>query len=140
MEEEDLEGQPLEVYKGLGVAILLTGTDMDGLKKDDPNTKQDERLARCTVRIKSLPVKMVDGLPTSEAGGDLYRLKRSNGVDKLVQDGVDKLAVGDETTIDLSSCTGLTDSSVTTQATLTLTRTPTPTLTLTLTLTLQLQP
>ena len=98
MDEEDLEGQPLEVYKGLGVAILLTGTDMDGLEKDN-------RLASCTVRIKSLPVKMVDGLPTSEAGGDLYRLKRSNGVDKLVQDGVDKLAVGDETTIDLNRCT-----------------------------------
>ena len=110
MEEEDLEGQPLEVYKGLGVAILLTGTDRDGLKEGN-------RLANCTVRIKSLPVKMVDGLPTSEAGGDLYRLKRSSGVDRLVQDGVDKLAVGDETTIDLNRCAD-TDSSVTTQATL----------------------
>ena len=40
---------------------------MDGLK--DSN----QGLAGCTVRIKSLPVKMTDGLP----GGNLYRLTRS---------------------------------------------------------------
>ena len=55
-----------DIYKGLGAAISVTGADMDGVKESN-------RLANCRVKIKSLPVKMVNG----EEGGKLYRLKRS---------------------------------------------------------------
>ena len=59
-----------DIYKGLGAAISVTGADMDGVKRNN-------RLANCLVKIKSLPVKMVNGQPSTVEGGKLYRLKRS---------------------------------------------------------------
>ena len=86
-----------DIYKGLGAAIFLSGTDMDGL--EDLN-----RLANCRIRIKSTPQRVVDGVLTPTVGGTLHRLTRSTGIggNDWVQDGTDTLSVGDETT--LGSC------------------------------------
>ena len=69
---------------------------MDGVQKSN-------RLALCRVRIKSLPVKLADGQPSTVGGGKLYRLKRSATGALVQEEGATPLSVGDETT--LGSCT-----------------------------------
>ena len=69
---------------------------MDGVQ-------EGSRLALCRVKIKSLPVKMADGLPLTIEGGKLYRLKRSATGALMQEEGAAPLSVGDETT--LGSCT-----------------------------------
>ena len=69
---------------------------MDGVQESN-------RLALCRVRIKSLPVKMADGQPSTVGGGKLYRLKRSATGALVQEEGATPLSVGDETT--LGSCT-----------------------------------